>query len=111
MNYYVCAALVIFLATYGFIVSEKVNRTVIALVGAVLMILAGVIGQVDAIHHIDFNTLALLIGMMVQVYVLSKTGLFDYLAIWVARKTRGNPRRCLSRSLCWWQYAPLSWTM
>ncbi len=91
MDYYVCAALVIFLATYALIVSEKVNRTVIALVGAVLMILAGVIGQSTAIHHIDFNTLALLIGMMIQVYILSKTGLFSYLAIWVARKTKGNP--------------------
>ncbi len=90
-DYYVCAALVIFLVTYGLIVSEKVQRTVIALVGAVLMILAGVIGQAEAIHHIDFNTLALLIGMMIQVHVLSKTGLFDYLAIWVARKTKGNP--------------------
>ncbi len=94
-DYYVCAALVIFLATYAFIVSEKVNRTVIALVGAVLMILAGVIGQTAAIHHIDFNTLALLIGMMVQVYVLSKTGLFNYLAAWVARKTKGNPMALL----------------
>ncbi len=90
-DYYVCAALVIFLVTYGLIVSEKVQRTVIALVGAVLMILAGVIGQAEAIHHIDFNTLSLLIGMMIQVHVLSKTGLFNYLAIWVARKTKGNP--------------------
>ncbi len=90
-DYYVCAALVIFLATYALIVSEKINRTVIALFGAVLMILAGVIGQATAIHHIDWNTLALLIGMMIQVHVLSKTGLFSYLAIWVARKTKGNP--------------------
>ncbi len=90
-DYYVCAALVIFVATYALIVSEKVNRTVIALFGAVLMILAGVIGQATAIHHIDWNTLALLIGMMIQVHVLSKTGLFSYLAIWVARRTKGNP--------------------
>ncbi len=90
-DFYVCAALVIFLITYGLIVSEKVQRTVIALVGAVLMILAGVIGQAQAIHHIDFNTLSLLIGMMIQVHVLSRTGLFNYLAIWVARKTKGNP--------------------
>ncbi len=94
-DYYVCAALVIFLATYALIVSEKVNRTVIALFGAVLMILAGVIGQTTAIHHIDWNTLALLIGMMIQVHVLSKTGLFSYLAIWVARKTKGNPTALL----------------
>ncbi len=95
MDYYVCAALVIFLITYALIVSEKVNRTVIALFGAVLMILAGVIGQATAIHHIDWNTLALLIGMMIQVHVLSKTGLFSYLAIWVARKTKGNPTALL----------------
>ncbi len=95
MDYYVCAALVIFLITYALIVSEKVNRTVIALFGAVLMILAGVIGQAKAIHHIDWNTLALLIGMMIQVHILSKTGLFSYLAIWVARKTKGNPTALL----------------
>ncbi len=94
-DYYVCAALVIFLVTYGLIVSEKVHRTVIALFGAVLMVLAGVIGQAEAIKEIDFNTLSLLIGMMIQVHILSKTGLFSYLAIWVARKTKGSPIKLL----------------
>lgn len=91
MSYYVCAALVIFLVTYGLIISEQVHRTVIALFGAMLMVLAGVISQEDAITHIDFNTLALLIGMMIQVLVLSKTGLFRYLSVWAAQKTNGNP--------------------
>lgn len=91
MSYYVCAALVIFLVTYGLIISEQVHRTVIALFGAMLMVLAGVISQEEAITHIDFNTLALLIGMMIQVLVLSKTGLFRYLSVWAAQKTNGNP--------------------
>ncbi len=91
MSYNVCAALVIFLITYGLIVSEKVNRTVIALFGAMLMVLTGVISQQQAIEHIDFNTLALLIGMMIQVLILSKTGLFKFLSVWAAQKTQGNP--------------------
>lgn len=91
MSYYVCTALIIFLITYGLIISEQVHRTVIALFGAMLMVLAGVISQEEAIRHIDFNTLALLIGMMIQVLVLSKTGLFRYLSVWAAQKTNGNP--------------------
>lgn len=91
MSYHVTAALVIFLITYALIVSEKVQRTVIALFGAMLMVLAGVISQEQAIAHIDFNTLALLIGMMIQVLVLSKTGLFRFLSVWAAQKTNGNP--------------------
>lgn len=91
MSYYVCVTLIIFLITYGLIVSEKVHRTIIALFGAMMMVLAGVISQEQAIAHIDFNTLALLIGMMIQVLVLSKTGLFRYLSVWAAQKTKGNP--------------------
>ena len=91
MSYHVTAALVIFLITYALIISEKVQRTVIALFGAMLMVLAGVISQEQAIAHVDFNTLALLIGMMIQVLVLSKTGLFRYLSVWAAQKTNGNP--------------------
>lgn len=85
------AALVVFLATYALIISEKVHRTVIALFGAMLMVLLGVITQEQAIAHIDFNTLALLIGMMIQVLILSKTGLFRFLSVLAAQKTRGNP--------------------
>lgn len=84
-------ALVIFLVTYALIVTEKVHRTVIALFGAMVMVLLGVITQEEAISHIDFNTLALLIGMMIQVLILSKTGLFRFLAVLAAQKTRGNP--------------------
>lgn len=91
MSYYVCTSLVIFLVTYALIISERVHRTVCALFGAMLMVLSGVISQEEAIRHIDFNTLALLIGMMIQVLVLSKTGLFRFLSVWAAQKTKGNP--------------------
>lgn len=91
MSYHICAALVIFLVSYAFIISEKVHRTIIALSGAMLMVLMGVISQDEAIRHVDFNTLALLIGMMIQVLVLSKTGLFRFLSVWAAQKTKGNP--------------------
>ena len=91
MSYYVCTALIIFLISYALIISEKVHRTIVALFGGMLMVLAGVISQEEAIRHIDFNTLALLIGMMIQVLVLSKTGLFRFLAVYAAQKTKGNP--------------------
>lgn len=91
MSYQICAALVIFLISYAVIISEKVHRTIAALSGAMLMVLMGVIDQETAIKHIDFNTLALLIGMMIQVLVLSKTGLFRFLSVWAAQKTKGNP--------------------
>lgn len=98
MSYYVCSALVIFLACYAMIISERIHRTVIALFGAMLMVLCGVISQEEAIAHIDFNTLALLIGMMIQVILLSQTGLFRFLAVWSARKAKANPV-CLLLSL------------
>ncbi len=91
LNFTTSAAIVLFLVTYGLIVTEKVQRTVIALCGSMAMVLLGVITQEEAINHIDFNTLALLIGMMIQVLVLSKTGLFRYLAVSAAQKTKGNP--------------------
>ena len=84
MSYQICTALAIFLISYAFIVSEKVHRTIAALSGAMLMVLMGVIDQETAIRHIDFNTLALLIGMMIQVLVLSKTGGFRFLSVWAA---------------------------
>lgn len=90
-DFITCVGLIIFLITYALVVSEKVNRTIIALFGAMLMVLMGVISQEEAIRHIDFNTLALLIGMMIQVLILSKTGLFRFLAVTAAQKTRGNP--------------------
>lgn len=86
---------IIFILMYAVIVSEKIHRTVAAMLGALLMILSGILSQDTALHHIDFNTLGLLVGMMVLVGVTNHTGLFDYVAIKAARAAKAEPRRIL----------------
>lgn len=85
----------IFITMYIIIVSEKIHRTIAAMLGAILMILTGVISQEAAIHHIDFNTLGLLIGMMIIVAITGQTGLFNYIAIWSAKRAQANPIKIL----------------
>ncbi len=85
------AAIVIFVVAYALIISEKVHRTIVGLFGAMLMILFGIIDQETAVHHIDFNTLGLLMGMMIIVNITSETGLFNYLAIRAAQKVKARP--------------------
>lgn len=86
---------IIFGVTFLLILTERVHRTVIALAGAIVMLLAGIILDFyhpeDALHVVDFNTLGLLFGMMVLVVVLERTGVFQYLGILTAKKTRGKP--------------------
>ena len=88
-------AIIIFLLAYALIISEKIHRTVIALAGGTLLILFQVISQETAFHHIDFNTIGLLIGMMLLVGIVSQTGLFTYLAIWAAKKVNAEPIKIL----------------
>ena len=84
-------AIVIFITAYALIISEKIHRTVVGLFGAMLMILLGIIDQETAVHHIDFNTIGLLMGMMIVVNITSETGLFNFLAIWSAKKVKAQP--------------------
>ncbi|GED12560.1 SLC13 family permease [Aneurinibacillus migulanus] len=88
-------AIIIFLITYALIISEKIHRTIVAMLGATLMIVFGIVNQETALHHIDFNTLGLLTGMMIIVTVTAQTGLFKYIAIWAAKKAKGDPIRIL----------------
>ena len=88
-------AIVIFAIAYMVIISEKIHRTVIALTGAMLMIVMGILSQEQAVSHIDFNTIGLLTGMMIMVNITSETGLFNYLAIWAAKKVKANPTKLL----------------
>ncbi len=87
--------ILIFILTYITIVSEKIHRTVIAIFGAGLMILFHVLSQAEAFNKIDFNTLGLLIGMMIIVIVIRRTGLFQYLAIKSAKLAKGDPVKIL----------------
>src|SRR3989338_928662 len=95
LNFLFYATLGIFLATYVIIISEKIHRTVIALAGALLMILLGVLHKEQAIEGIDFNTLGLLIGMMVIVGIAKDCGMFQYVAIWAAKAGKGSPAKIL----------------
>lgn len=79
------------MVAYGIIISEKIHRTIVALAGASLLILLGVLSQDAAFSHIDFNTLGLLMGMMIIVNITSETGLFNYLAVWAAKKVKAEP--------------------
>ena len=79
------------LVTYALIISEKVNRAIIALLGAGLMIVTGVLNQRAAVQGIDFNTIALLTGMMVLVAITGKSGVFQFVAIWAAKKVHAKP--------------------
>ncbi|WEK54736.1 MAG: ArsB/NhaD family transporter [Candidatus Cohnella colombiensis] len=85
-------ALAIFLITYGLIIAEKIHRTIVAMLGAIAVVVFGIVSVDSAImHHIDFNTLGLLIGMMIIVGVTAKTGLFSYVAMVAAKKAKGEP--------------------
>ncbi|MBH0329285.1 membrane protein [Brevibacillus brevis] len=88
-------AIAIFLVTYAFIISEKLHRTIVAMSGGILMVLFGIVTQEQAIHHIDFNTLGLLIGMMILVAITAQTGVFKYVAIRAAKVAKGKPIRIL----------------
>lgn len=85
----------VFLVAYGLIVSEKIHRTVVALAGAVVVVALGIVTQEKAIHHIDFNTIGLLLGMMVIVNITAETGVFRFLGIWAAQRVDGEPLKLL----------------
>lgn len=84
-------ATLLFVATYVVIMTDKVNRAIVALIGAGLLVLAGVMNQKEAVGAIDFNTLGLLLGMMLIVNITRRSGLFQYVAIWSAKKVKASP--------------------
>ncbi len=88
-------ATVILVIAYGFIISEKINRTIVSLLGAGLLVFLGVLNQDLAIQGIDFNTIFLLTGMMVIVAITRKSGVFEFVAIFAAKLVKANPRLLL----------------
>jgi Na+/H+ antiporter NhaD/arsenite permease-like protein len=84
-------ASLVFIAVYVLIITEKINRAILALLGACLLIFCGVLNQEAAIRGVDFNTIGLLLGMMVIVSITSKSGVFQFLAIWSAKKVDAHP--------------------
>ena len=76
---------------YAVLFTEKINRAVVALFAATVMIFCGVLTQAQAFAGIDFNTISLLIGMMIIVNITEKSGLFQFVAIWGAKKVKAHP--------------------
>src|SRR5512136_2090142 len=86
----------IFLTAYVFILLDKLHRTITAMLGGTLVIALGVINQEHAIEAIDFNTIGLLIGMMIIVGITRQSGIFEYLAIKSAKLVGGKPLAILA---------------
>ncbi|MGZ8475723.1 MAG: sodium:proton antiporter [Candidatus Limnocylindria bacterium] len=95
MSAEVVIGLVVFVATYALIVTERVHKTIAALGGGMAMILLGIVDQDQAFEEIDFNVIFLLAGMMVLAGILRQTGIFGWLAVRSARVARGEPYRLL----------------
>lgn len=89
------AAIALFAVAYILLVSEKVNKTVIVLFGACIYLLFKFIPFEKAVHHIDMNVILLLIGMMMVVKISEKSGMYEWVAIWSAKKVGAKPGRIL----------------
>jgi Na+/H+ antiporter NhaD/arsenite permease-like protein len=93
------AALAVFIVTYALIATERVHRVAAALGGVAGMVVIGLVDAETAFFHehtgVDWNVIFLLFGMMIIVGVLKQTGLFEFLALWAAKKSGGHPYKLL----------------
>lgn len=96
MNLQQMIAAGVFLLVMAAIISEKVHRSVAALAGAVVLLLTHVLTIETAADYVDLNTIGVLVGMMLFVAVVKSSGLFEYIAIWSAKLTRGQPMAILA---------------
>lgn len=89
----------IFVVCLILILTDRLNRTIAAMIGATVIVVLGLFlgfySEEQAAASIDFNTLGLLLGMMILVALLEPTGFFEFLAIWAARLSKGHPVRLL----------------
>ncbi len=92
-------AVAIFAVAYVFIATEKIHRVAAALGGAALMLAIGATDDTSAFYSehsgVDWNVIFLLLGMMMIVGVLKKTGMFEYLAIWSVKRAKARPFRVM----------------
>ena len=90
----------IFIGAYALIVSEKIHKTTVAICGAALMIVLGIVTQEEAFHSLDlgadWNVIFLLISMMVIINIMKPTGVFEYIAIRSAKVPRGEPFKIMA---------------
>lgn len=89
------AAVAVFVASYALIATERIHKTIAALIGGVAIILLGIVSQEQAFDAIDFNVIFLLAGMMVLAAVIRRTGVFGWMAVRAARLAGGDGYRIL----------------
>ncbi len=94
-SFHVYAALIIFVATFIAILTERLPNAISASIGAFLFGVFQIISHDDAVSYIDFDTIGLLVGMMISVAVMRKSGLFEFIAIKGIKMTGGNPWKIL----------------
>jgi Na+/H+ antiporter NhaD/arsenite permease-like protein len=92
-------AVAVFVVAYLFIATERIPKTAAALGGAAIVLALGVVGSEEAFYShetgIDWDVVFLLLGMMIIVGILRRTGVFEYTAIWAAKRAKGSPRRIM----------------
>src|SRR6201990_3192589 len=92
-------AITVFVVAYALIASDRVNKTLVALVGAAVVVVLGVVKSADVFYShetgIDWDVIFLLLGMMIIVSVLRQTGVFEYIAIWSVKRAKGSPLRIM----------------
>ncbi|HML36985.1 MAG TPA: ArsB/NhaD family transporter [Bacillota bacterium] len=92
---YFIMSIVIFIGVYVLIIWDKFDRAVVALTGAMLMVLLKVLHQEEAFAAIDYNTIGLLVAMMIIVMIMRRTGIFEYLAVKMVKASKADPFRLL----------------
>lgn len=84
-------AVAVFLIVILLIITERVHRTAAAMAGAMVLILTGVMSADKALSYIDFNTIGVLVGMMIFVAIVRRSGMFEYIAVRAAKAVHGDP--------------------
>lgn len=92
---YFYLSIILFIAVYGLIIWDKFDRAVVALSGAMLMVIFRVLDQQEAFAAIDYNTIGLLVAMMIIVMIMRRTGVFEYLGIRMVKASKADPFRLL----------------
>jgi Na+/H+ antiporter NhaD and related arsenite permeases len=92
---YFYLSIILFIAVYGLIIWDKFDRAVVALSGAMLMVILRVLDQEEAFEAIDYNTIGLLVAMMIIVMIMRRTGVFEYLGVRMVKASKADPFRLL----------------
>ena len=89
------SGIILFIA-YVLIATEKIPKVTVAMVGAAITLILGIVPVENAFEHIDFSVIFLLISMMIIVHIAGRSGMFNWMAIELLRKTGGNPKLVLA---------------